>query len=90
MYIVDRDPYIGDIAVTSLVDLVSHADVEGARNVILDLALHQRADGWIPPASVLNYGLMLFDYPAWWAIAAGDLVLWRADTAVRMMITITL
>ncbi|KAH7104351.1 Six-hairpin glycosidase [Auriculariales sp. MPI-PUGE-AT-0066] len=76
----DRDPYIGDVAVSSLVDLVSHADTQGARNVIIDLAQHQRDDGWIPPASISNYGLNLFDYSAWWAIAASDLVLWAADT----------
>ncbi|KZV86537.1 alpha-L-rhamnosidase [Exidia glandulosa HHB12029] len=75
----DRDPYVGDIAVQSLVDLVSHADKEGARNVLLDLALHQRDDGWMPPASISNYALHLFDYPAWWAVSSGDFVLWTGE-----------
>lgn len=75
----DRDPYVGDTAVQVLIDLVSHADLEGARNVLLDLALHQRADGWIPPASISNYGLTLFDYSAWWVISSGDFVLYTAE-----------
>lgn len=77
----DRDPYAGDVAVQSLVDLVSHASGTAAKNVLLDLAAHQRSDGWIPPASINGYTLSLFDYPAWWAIATVDYYLYTADTA---------
>ncbi|KZV82598.1 Six-hairpin glycosidase [Exidia glandulosa HHB12029] len=75
----DRDPYVGDVAVQSIVDLVSHANKDGARNVLLDLAANQRDDGWMPPASVLGYQLFLFDYAAWWAIASGDFILWTGE-----------
>lgn len=76
----DRDPYGGDVAVSSLVDLISHVDTHGAVNVLLDLAKHQRSDGWIPPASISNYGLALFDYPAWWSIATTDFYRYTANT----------
>ncbi len=48
----DRDPYVGDLAVTALTSYLSHNVHEAARNVLEDLALHQRDDGWIPPASM--------------------------------------
>lgn len=48
----DRDPYVGDLAVSSLTSYLSHDFAESTRNVLVDLALHQRADGWIPPASM--------------------------------------
>ncbi len=48
----DRDPYVGDLAVSALTSYLSHDDHEAARNVLEDLALHQRDDGWIPPASM--------------------------------------
>lgn len=76
----DRDPYGGDVGVESLVDLVSHANGQGAINVLLDLAAHQRSDGWIPPASINSYTLQLFDYPAWWAVATTDYVRYTANT----------
>ncbi|EFX03327.1 alpha-l-rhamnosidase [Grosmannia clavigera kw1407] len=49
----DRDPYIGDLAVSALTTYLSHDAPEAARNVLEDLALHQRDDGWIPPASIV-------------------------------------
>jgi hypothetical protein len=48
----DRDPYVGDLAVASLTSYLSHDFAEATRNVLEDLALHQRDDGWIPPASM--------------------------------------
>ncbi|KAL2881755.1 hypothetical protein SGCOL_002910 [Colletotrichum sp. CLE4] len=51
----DRDPYVGDLAVAALTGYVSHGvgDLsEASRNVLVDLAVHQRGDGWIPPASM--------------------------------------
>lgn len=48
----DRDPYIGDISVAGLTTYLSHDAAEAARNVLADLADHQRSDGWIPPASM--------------------------------------
>ena len=48
----DRDPYVGDIAVAGRTLYLSHDTPEAARNVLADLADHQRADGWIPPASM--------------------------------------
>lgn len=48
----DRDPYVGDLAVASLTSYLSHDFPEASRNVLEDLAIHQRADGWIPPASM--------------------------------------
>lgn len=48
----DRDPYVGDLAVSALTSYLSHDMHEAARNVLADLADHQRADGWIPPASM--------------------------------------
>ncbi|ETS83722.1 hypothetical protein PFICI_05598 [Pestalotiopsis fici W106-1] len=62
----DRDPYMGDLAVSALTSYLTHDIFEAARNVMEDLVQHQRSDGWIPPASIRNYELPLFDYPLWW------------------------
>ena len=48
----DRDPYVGDLAVSALTTYLTHDASDAARNVLEDLALHQRDDGWIPPASM--------------------------------------
>ncbi len=77
----DRDPYVGDLAVSDLTNFVSHVDPDPITNVLGDLAEHQRADGWIPPASINNYTLTLFDYPAWWVVAVHDYALYTGDTA---------
>lgn len=76
----DRDPYVGDLAVSAMTLYVSHADPAPARNVLADLADHQREDGWIPPASIRNYSLPLFDYPLWWVVCSYDLVMYTRDT----------
>nr|WP_222618412.1 alpha-L-rhamnosidase C-terminal domain-containing protein [Nakamurella sp. PAMC28650] len=77
----DRDPYVGDIAVSGRTDYLTHAVPAAAKNVLADLADHQRADGWIPPASINNYTLPLFDYPLWWVTSSWDYVLYSGDTA---------
>lgn len=76
----DRDPYVGDIAVSGLTDYLTHDASGAARSVLADLAGHQRADGWIPPASINHYTLPLFDYPLWWVRASWDYVLYTGDT----------
>ncbi|HTJ67625.1 MAG TPA: alpha-L-rhamnosidase C-terminal domain-containing protein [Actinospica sp.] len=77
----DRDPYVGDIAVSGRTLYLTHPDAAAAaRNVLADLAEHQRADGWIPPASINGYTLPLFDYPLWWVTASWDYVLYTGDT----------
>lgn len=76
----DRDPYVGDIAVSGRTDYLTHAVGDAAKNVLADLADHQRADGWIPPASINNYTLPLFDYPMYWVTASWDYVLYTGDT----------
>ena len=76
----DRDPYVGDIAVSGRTDYLTHDVGAAARNVLADLADHQRSDGWIPPASINNYTLPLFDYPLWWVTAGWDYVLYTGDT----------
>jgi hypothetical protein len=48
----DRDPYIGDLAVSSLVAYLSHSEQISTLNVLIDVIEHQRSDGWIPPASM--------------------------------------
>ncbi|KAL8417699.1 hypothetical protein RB594_001379 [Gaeumannomyces avenae] len=75
----DRDPYVGDLAVSALTAYLSHDVAESASNVLEDLALHQRSDGWIPPASIGNYGLQLFDYPLWWVVCSCDYVLYTGN-----------
>lgn len=77
----DRDPYVGDLAVSALTLYLTHDNAVAARNVLADLADHQRSDGWIPPASINNYTLQLFDYPLWWVVCSSDLVLYTGDTA---------
>jgi hypothetical protein len=77
----DRDPYVGDVAVSGRTDYLTHAVGAAARNVLADLADHQRADGWIPPASINNYTLPLFDYPLYWVTSSWDYVLYTGDTA---------
>ena len=77
----DRDPYVGDIAVSGRTLYLTHPDAAAAaRNVLADLADHQRSDGWIPPASIAGYALPLFDYPLWWVTASWDYVLYTGDT----------
>jgi hypothetical protein len=76
----DRDPYVGDVAVSGRTDYLTHADGAAGRDVLADLADHQRADGWIPPASINNYTLPLFDYPLYWVTASWDYVLYSGDT----------
>lgn len=76
----DRDPYVGDLAVSALTLFLSHDNPAPARDVLADLAVHQRADGWIPPASINNYTLALYDYPLWWVVCSSDLVLYTGDT----------
>ncbi|MGH3166245.1 MAG: MGH1-like glycoside hydrolase domain-containing protein, partial [Trebonia sp.] len=75
----DRDPYDGDIAVSGLTDYLTNDTGAAARNVLADLAGHQSADGWIPPASINNYTLPLFDYPMWWVVDSWDYVLYSGD-----------
>lgn len=48
----DRDPYVGDLAVSARTSYLSHNVPQAARDVLADLADHQRDDGWIPPASM--------------------------------------
>ncbi|MFD3563654.1 alpha-L-rhamnosidase C-terminal domain-containing protein [Streptomyces sp. NPDC058686] len=76
----DRDPYVGDVAVAGRTLYLTHDNAaEAARNVLADLAEHQRADGWIPPASINHYTLPLFDYPLWWVTCSWDYVLYTGD-----------
>ncbi|MGW2449243.1 alpha-L-rhamnosidase-related protein [Streptomyces sp. NPDC001675] len=76
----DRDPYVGDLAVSARTLYLTHPEAAAAaRNVLADLAEHQRADGWIPPASILGYRLHLFDYPLWWVTCSWDYVLYTGD-----------
>lgn len=76
----DRDPYVGDLAVSARTLYLTHDDTAAAaRNVLADLADHQRADGWIPPASINGYTLPLFDYPLWWVTCSWDYVLHTGD-----------
>ncbi|KAI1144399.1 glycoside hydrolase family 78 protein [Hypoxylon sp. FL0543] len=75
----DRDPYMGDLAVAALTSYLSHDFHEAARNVMEDLAQHQRDDGWIPPASINNYALPLFDYPLWWVACSWDHVMYTGN-----------
>lgn len=78
----DRDPYVGDLAVSARTLYLTHDDAAAAaRNVLADLADHQRADGWIPPASISSYTLPLFDYPLWWVTCSWDYVLYTGDRA---------
>ena len=76
----DRDPYVGDIAVSGRTTYLTHNTSIAARNVLADLADHQRDDGWIPPASIGNYTLPLFDYPMWWVTSSWDYLLYTGDT----------
>ncbi len=76
----DRDPYVGDLAVSARTLYLTHPDAAAAaRDVLADLADHQRADGWIPPASINSYTLPLFDYPLWWVTCGWDYVLHTGD-----------
>ncbi|MEV6741447.1 alpha-L-rhamnosidase C-terminal domain-containing protein [Streptomyces sp. NPDC051104] len=78
----DRDPYVGDLAVSARTLYLTHDEAAAAaRNVLADLAEHQRADGWIPPASIADYALPLFDYPLWWVTCSWDYVLYTGDRA---------
>lgn len=73
----DRDPYDGDLAVSGLTDYLTHNAAAAVTNVLADLARHQLPDGWIPPASVNNYALKLFEYPLYWAMDSWEYVLYH-------------
>lgn len=75
----DRDPYVGDIAVSGKTAYLTHDTAKAARNVLADLADHQRADGWIPPASIRLYDLPLMDYPLWWVVCSYDLYMYTGE-----------
>ncbi|MFJ9406725.1 discoidin domain-containing protein [Streptomyces sp. NPDC101393] len=76
----DRDPYVGDVAVSGRTLYLTHDEVaEAARNVLADLAEHQQDNGWIPPASINNCTLPLFDYPLWWVTCSWDYLLYTGD-----------
>ncbi|KAI0127468.1 Six-hairpin glycosidase-like protein [Xylariales sp. AK1849] len=75
----DRDPYVGDLAVSALTSYLTHDVHEAARNVMEDLIQHQRSDGWIPPASIRDYELPLFDYPLWWVSSSWDYVYYSGN-----------
>lgn len=78
----DRDPYVGDIAVSGRTLYLTHPDAaDAAKDVLVDLANHQRSDGWIPPASINDYTLPLFDYPLWWVTASWDYLLYTGDVS---------
>ncbi|CAI7628042.1 unnamed protein product [Penicillium pancosmium] len=76
----DRDPYVGDLGVAALTSYLSHDNPDSVRNILADLAEHQRDDGWIPPASINNYTLNLYDYPMWWVVCTVDMVMYTGDT----------
>lgn len=48
----DRDPYVGDLAIASVTSYLSHDFPESSFNVLEDLIMNQREDGWVPPASM--------------------------------------
>jgi hypothetical protein len=73
----DRDPYVGDIAVSGRTAYLTHNVAPAALNVLADLADHQRADGYIPPASIFNYTLNLFEYPLYWVTSSWDYMLYN-------------
>ena len=75
----DRDPYVGDLAVSARSLYLTHNVTEAAVNVLADLANHQSADGWIPPASIDDYTLALFDYPLYWVVCSYDLLVYTGD-----------
>ncbi|PVH79245.1 glycoside hydrolase family 78 protein [Cadophora sp. DSE1049] len=75
----DRDPYVGDLAVASRTSYVSHDTSIATKNVLADIADHQRDDGWLPPASINNYTLPLYDYPLWWVACSYDLFMYTGD-----------
>lgn len=75
----DRDPYVGDIAVAGRTAYLTHDISEAASNVLADLADHQRADGFLPPASIFDYTLKLFEYPLYWVTSSWDHVLYNGD-----------
>ncbi len=77
----DRDPYVGDLAVSARTLYVSHNAPQAARDVLADLGDHQRSDGWIPPASINDYTLPLLDYPLWWVTCSYDLLMYTGDTS---------
>jgi hypothetical protein len=75
----DRDPYVGDLGVAGRTAYFTHDISISVKNILVDLAAHQRSDGWIPPASIFDYRLHLFDYPLWWVAASHDLLLYTGD-----------
>ena len=73
----DRDPYDGDLAVSGLTDYLTHDQGSAVTDVLADLADHQLPDGYIPPASINNYTLPLFEYPLYWAMDSWEYVLYN-------------
>mgnify|MGYP002779536510 CR=1 FL=1 len=75
----DRHVWIGDVAVAARIEYVTHNRGEAVRDSLADLADRQRDDGSIPPSSFMDYGLILYDYYAWWVVAFADYYAYTGD-----------
>jgi hypothetical protein len=76
----DRDVWVGDLALAARVEYVTHNRPDGVRDSLAELADRQRADGTIPPSSYDDYGLVMYDYYAWWVVAFAEYGLYTGDT----------
>ncbi len=77
----DRCPYIADLAVSGLSELIRSGDAAPVTNVLLGLARLQRTSGFMP-GSFIHLDLPFIDYPAWWAVVLYDDVLYSGDRAL--------
>jgi hypothetical protein len=77
----DREVWIGDLAVQSRIEYLTHYRAEPIRTALADMADRQRHDGSIPPSSFMEYGLVMYDYYAWWVVASVEYVHYTGDLA---------
>jgi hypothetical protein len=75
----DRAVWIGDLAVQARIEHVTHYRPNAIRDSLADMAVRQRHDGSIPPASFMEYGLILYDYYAWWVVTFAEYAHYTGD-----------
>jgi hypothetical protein len=78
----DRCPWIGDQSVSQLALLLAGGNEEALHNTLDLFAAAQHEDGLIPASPSQDYAVWLLDYPAYWALAVRNLMLYRGTEAV--------
>lgn len=75
----DRHVWIGDVALQARIEYLTHNRPDAVRDTLAELGDRQRDDGSIPPSSFMDYGLILYDYYAWWVVTFAEYYAFTGD-----------